>query len=415
MEGTFDFQASKMVENFRRISTSIFKNFIPGFTVALKTFNRFLENMDLKKATISVANFGEAIVDYLIRPIEKVFGFFSNIEGVFTSVLASVTNMAINAASNIAIGIANTFNKLNPFGDLFDTTKVKEQQKVLNATFGEIAKVATADMGTPVSDAFTKAFDTAKTVAGTAAQEFGASLKDQVKKGMSSGDNNDSKFFDKEKALSEALDARSALSGLGEFIAGEQANVFQGTTKQYTSFLKHTEKFAQSVKSSLKDGLGNGAGQAFSAFGAALVNGENALEAFGKAFAKAIGQQAVQLGTRFILEGIAVSFNPFMGGPAVGGPLIAAGAALATFGGALGALVGGGGAGGAAGGASGGDVQSSDPELASAPEIQQEQATAINVTVEGNVVDQDQFFVDMADGLRDAIQKDGAILEVRTA
>ena len=74
-----------------------------------------------------------------------------------------------------------------------------------------------------------------------------------------------------------------------------------------------------------------------------------------------------------------------------------------------------GGAGGAAGGASGGDVQSSDPELASAPEIQQEQATAINVTVEGNVVDQDQFFVDMADGLRDAIQKDGAILEVRTA
>ena len=101
----------------------------------------------------------------------------------------------------------------------------------------------------------------------------------------------------------------------------------------------------KSVKSSAIKGLGQGVGAGFSAFGAALVNGKNALGAFGNAFLASIGQAAVALGTRFFLEGVSISFNPLLGGPAVGGALIGACAARATYGGVLSEIGGGGGAG----------------------------------------------------------------------
>lgn len=148
------------------------------------------------------------------------------------------------------------------------------------------------------------------------------------------------------------------------------------------------------VGEAIVNGIGGSVAAGFSAFGAALVNGENALEAFGKAFLQQIGQQAVALGTKFILEGAAISFSPTSGGPAVGVPLIAKGTALATFGGALSAF-GGGGAGG--GGASGSANPQSldfqpDRDLSTDSVTQErlEPETRVQVTIQGDVLDSDE-------------------------
>jgi len=108
------------------------------------------------------------------------------------------------------------------------------------------------------------------------------------------------------------------------------------------------------VGKAAKENLAGAIGGAFSSFGKALVEGDNALKAFTKAFIASIGQAAIATGTKFILEGIAISVNPYLGGPAVGGPIIATGAALAAFGGALSAVGGGGESGGSASAATSG-------------------------------------------------------------
>jgi hypothetical protein len=153
------------------------------------------------------------------------------------------------------------------------------------------------------------------------------------------------------------------------------SSVFDGLTMGYGNFVgkideanKKIRDFSVQAGKSLQQGFAQSAGNAFSAFGAALVKGENALEAFGKMLLKSIGEQAVTLGTKFILEGTAYLFSP--GLQALAPQLIASGAALAAFGGALGAVSGGGGAtnGGVAGGGGVTTAPTDTTEVLAAPE-----------------------------------------------
>jgi len=170
-------------------------------------------------------------------------------------------------------------------------------------------------------------------------------------------------------------------------------------------------KVTTSIKNNAVQGIGKGVGGGFAAMGAALAKGENAIEAFGKAFAASIGQAAIQLGTRFILEGIAISFNPLLGGPAVGGPLIGAGAALAAFGGALGAVVGGGGAtaGGGAGGGGGETGFSSDLPLGETEETKPQ--TMVTLNVNGDILDSQDTPRRLADLLNAGFDNEGLVLK----
>jgi polyhydroxyalkanoate synthesis regulator phasin len=158
--------------------------------------------------------------------------------------------------------------------------------------------------------------------------------------------------------------------------------------------------------------IGSAAGNAFAAFGAAIANGENALQAFGKALLNSLGHAAIQMGTTFILQGIAYSWAGLANGPA----LIAAGAALATFGGFLSAVGGAGpngvvGGGGSAGGAGGFDdsspiAESFDPEDTEA----QIPRTAINLTIQGNVLDRRQTGLEIAEILEEQFADQGLVV-----
>lgn len=136
-----------------------------------------------------------------------------------------------------------------------------------------------------------------------------------------------------EKIKSEIapLDGEGFFSG---FMASQSQ--FDATTKKTTKDLGRAwTAFGQTAKR----GIGDGLGQGFAALGEALVTGENAFDAFTKAFLGSLGQMMIQQGTAFILQGLGFSVIP--GLQASGGTLLAAGAGLTIAGGALTALSGG--------------------------------------------------------------------------
>lgn len=154
--------------------------------------------------------------------------------------------------------------------------------------------------------------------------------------------------------------------------------------------------------------MGSAAGNAFAAFGAAIANGEDALAAFGKSLLNSLGQAAIQMGTTFILQGIAYTYAGLANGP----PLIAAGAALAAVGGLLSASSGTGpkdvSGGGTAGGISGGaDTSPINEPQAPADTVAQTPQTAINLTINGNVLDRRETGLEIASILEEQFAGQG--------
>jgi hypothetical protein len=160
-----------------------------------------------------------------------------------------------------------------------------------------------------------------------------------------------------------------------------------------------------------RNALGQGIGAGFAQFGQALVKGENAVEAFAKAFIGAIGQQAIASGTRFILEGLAYLVVP--GFQATGGAMIAAGSALAAFGGILSAV--GSPASPTAGGATGtsGQLQQ-QPSLVADEDalLNQAEQQRVTVNIQGDVLDSRESGLRIVELIQDAFDTQGAQVRV---
>lgn len=158
------------------------------------------------------------------------------------------------------------------------------------------------------------------------------------------------------------------------------------------------------IGTNARNALGNSIGAGFAAFGKSLAQGENALEAFGKAFISSIGQAAISEGTALILRGIGYSFDPFLAGFAPG--MIAAGAALATFGGALTAVGGGGVSSSAGSGGGGGSLTNPTVDNNEAPAIQ-EKTTQVKIDVQGTVLSPIEVGKQIAEILNDTFSATG--------
>jgi TP901 family phage tail tape measure protein len=133
----------------------------------------------------------------------------------------------------------------------------------------------------------------------------------------------------------------SAINLISQAYSSATSNVIDNTLSAQERIQALRQSFVD-IGNTARVSFAGGIATAFAQVGQALANGENALKAFGQAVLGTIGQIAQQVGQSFILQGIGISLNPLLGGPAVGGPLIAAGAALSIFGGALSAFSGGG-------------------------------------------------------------------------
>lgn len=155
--------------------------------------------------------------------------------------------------------------------------------------------------------------------------------------------------------------------------------------------------------------------QGFQAIGAALVNGENAFQSFGKVFLGILGDIVIALGNSFIAAGIANSFIPLFGFGGVGA--IGAGAALVVLGGALKALSGGAGSSsfsqspgaGNQGGGNFSDTNNFNPANPVAAERVQPN-TVVNFTIQGDVFDSDATQDRIVKLINDGVDTKGLVL-----
>lgn len=168
------------------------------------------------------------------------------------------------------------------------------------------------------------------------------------------------------------------------------------------------------IANTMIQGIGNGAGQAFAAFGKALAEGENGLEALLNSFLASMGQMAVQVGTQFILQGVGYQ----LAGMPNGGPLIAAGAALAAFGGAMGAI-GSKGEGGSTSTASSGysidpggeiDRYDNDDSVLDEEAVERRADTQVINNFNGTFLDSNESGVKIVEMINNATKEQGAVL-----
>jgi len=381
--GNIIIQSPVVKEVFKVVATAI-KGFADSITNATKGKDLF---GDFIKATIPVAR---AINTYLVAPFEiftravitgvstiatvmlglgtiffQVQKFFidyivSPIAGFFSNVLVGLVDFV---SEDMATKLRGSFDAIGNYVTGLSETTASAVGSLYETSLG--ATIAAAN----------NTFETSATTAIDSILEKAQVAADQAEK-----------TSNRLKEISNQNQAEVVQNGitLGEAFTATLAG-FDGAAMQFAE--NATDNFKK-IGASMFQSVGQAAGQAFAAFGKALASGDNALKAFLNSILASFGQLAIQLGTQFILQGIAYTWANYPGGP----QLIAAGAALATFGGVLSALGGGGaGAGAGAGGAAGGTVSSIENPTANLTQpIPQEPQEKITINIQGDVLDSDE-------------------------
>jgi hypothetical protein len=197
--------------------------------------------------------------------------------------------------------------------------------------------------------------------------------------------------------------------------AGNAFNsVLEGMEEQARETSVNATKNFKQMGRAMLTSIGQASANAFAAFGQAIAEGDNALEAFGKSLLNSLGQAAIQMGSLFILQGIAYTYAGLANGP----PLIAAGAALAVAGGVL-SVIGGtgprdasGGGGTAGGGIAFNDSNNNPVNDIVAPEDTEPLTpqTAVNLTINGNVLDRRETGLEIARILEEQFADQGLVI-----
>lgn len=177
------------------------------------------------------------------------------------------------------------------------------------------------------------------------------------------------------------------------------ASIQNGLRQQEISFVQ----LGKTVANVATRGFGN----AFQNIGRALASGENASQAFVDTVKNTIGDLASSFGDYYIARGIAASADPLQGGPAVGGPLIVAGAGLKILSGILGATA----AAGSGGGAVATQDVSGDTEFSPVATAEPEKEVTTNqIIVQGDVFDSEETGLRIFDIISQQSEKNGNVI-----
>lgn len=208
---------------------------------------------------------------------------------------------------------------------------------------------------------------------------------------------------------------RSAQAAYEEQVLSSQTATQQfvsGASAGMRSLGKSMAELGKTASTTLFMGFVNG----FAAVGAALVNGGNAFDAFGKEALKALGAIAIQIGTFLILAGLGFSVIP---GFQASAAAIPEGIALIILGGALQALGGGGvGSAAAASASSGGatpttsvDQQNQQDMFQTPAEAERAKAqTGVTINVQGNILDRRETGLELAAIINSAFDNNGVMI-----
>lgn len=368
---------NQVTQEFGKIITNS-PTVIAVFKIITKAFNdlsTYIKTISgsgdiFKTLTDSATKVGLMLINFVVMPIEVVV---SSIETMLSAILtfaSAIPTIYAKLASSVT-------NILNKFGLVSDETKQKLQ------SVADTASNVTLSLADTTKDFYTNA--TQPTFADKLSNGL-IDLKTQL----------DTTREQIRLTKQEIVDQSAFPEGTSIIplsVSDSFSNFATGFSAQLKALTQNAAQSFQQIGAQATNTLGKGVGNAFAAMGSALARGENAMKAFVKAFLGAVGQVAIQLGTEMILRGIAYSFDPFMEG--YGPPLIAAGAALATFGGVLSAVGGGGAtASGGAGATNGGFVESGTTE--SFEPVEEKPKTEIAVNILGSVLDRRETGLEIA-------------------
>lgn len=368
----------------------------------------------ISKTIMLLISLAEAVNSYFVGPLELVFnginlilkagltviqGFLAGVVGavskvvrdigvIFSAVADGVEFFSKDAADSLRNGaISKAFTSFREETDLLgESTQAVfvDSMSETSEAFDNILNVDFAGSTALFLDTLRTNVETAKTITG------------DFKNNILSADN---------------LNPQGVFPGLLETfqLVGSGFDTIGDKTVDAAKKIRDAAKQAGAT---LIQGFGSGAGQAFAAFGKAVATGQDALGAFANSLLNTLGAASIQIGTNFILQGIAYQ----LAGLPNGGPLIAAGAALAAFGGVL-SGIGGGASSAPATGTPGGSPLNTSP--ADSNTVQPDQAikepdTNVSVTINGDVLDSDETSIRIVDLLNEAFDKKGVKIR-RTA
>lgn len=355
------------------LQVNIVKALAPSIRGVTKDFIEMAGSITAMDIVTEMKSIGTAITTFVVAPVELVINLFKFMQQLVNSTAAEIVQAFGIMAGDIGeiITIFDDDNEIaKSLKNFRDTSKMvaNDVQKDFNEAFNGILDFETA---TALQERI-NSIQTPSNVAvgGAAASSTTASA---VAAGGSGATTTPGKEVESQSiGVIDAFDNMG--SGIDDFVKKRTKDLeaMQGVFKQ-------TGKVAI-------QGFGSGVGSAFSAFGEAVANGQDALSAFGDALLQTFGKTLSQLGQGFILQGIAQSLAGFGSGAA----LIAAGAALSIFGGALSASGGGETGGTAAMGApaAGGSAETGfDDGGQIEDQVEREPETVVNLNVQGDILD----------------------------
>lgn len=297
----------------------IFKFIAEAFRASTDQIKQFSESGGLDRLIQGLVQFASGVNTYLIKPLEVFINFGKEVFNLFLSGIQD----AIAGFGGLGGVIGDLLNKIGVDNEITrslqaireSTSDVAEQARNDFKGFREVLETPLSDqIGTTVDNLAIRLAN-AKPVVDASTLAI-ANQKEEVKQ-----------LTD---AIYEGIIANQQFESSGAAISA----AFMEISNNFKAAALEIGITAKTIAKSIIQGVGTGAANAFSAFGKAIVEGTNALDAFVNSLLGSLGQMAVQVGSQFILQGIAYSLAGLPNGPA----LIGAGAALATFGGVLSAI-----------------------------------------------------------------------------
>lgn len=292
---------------------------------------------------------GSAVYDYLLQPIIKGFGFIGEkIVSLFSPEMAAKLKANIDSFSN-----------------------------TVGSTLGIAAESTTGVF----KDSFSSLGESVKNV-------FQTDVADGIEGYLAE--------------LKYAVDQTKAATGQME-----------NDTKVGTAAMSEAwAKLNADINNSLKNGILAGISQGLAKIGENLARGQGAFQDFGKVLMGILGDVAIQIGTLLVSMGLGIEQLKVALATFNGAALVAAGAALVVLGGALKAMSGG--LGSSAPAASGGGVAASPSATTELTPTEQltraEPQTAVQVTIQGDVLDSDESGSRIVSLINQAFDKKGVVL-----
>ena len=408
--GSVDQLSNAFGDTFEEIGKIVTQN--PKFTKAIKGLTQvfvsageniraFAQDFDLfQTATNSLISFNNAVIEYVVAPFELAFNVVQVVQSGINTFVAS----AIAGFAQLGLGISKVLNALGVDNSLTQGLKdfAETSNQVADENLVELGSKIAGVFDFPVADKLSQKNEELRQFfneANQIAAEQGAIRQEAQQTQLQASEQN-------------AIGIQQVYSGVFD---GLTSGV-EGVENSFAAAQETVKNFSQKSGKQLQQGFAKAAGSAFASFGADLAQGKASLQSFTDALFKQLAQSAVTLGTNFILEGTAYAFsaNPTLQKLAPG--LISSGAALAAFGGALGAVSGGGGGASSGASAAGGSVTSgtdlAQTEELAAPETVEraQEQTQLNINVEGSLVRESELNSFIADILEEGANRNSTVI-----